>query len=90
MDAEGVERRLAAILSADLVGYSRMMAEGEAATNVILYAALSLCPAVWPGRPVSLTRAFCFHDRAKRRHPSRATMDDRTRFRSSELIRLDT
>jgi len=29
---EGVERRLAAILSADVVGYSRLMAEDEAAT----------------------------------------------------------
>ncbi len=32
MDAEGVERRLAAILSADVAGYSRLMAEDEAAT----------------------------------------------------------
>ncbi len=32
MDPDGVERRLAAILSADVVGYSRLMAEGEATT----------------------------------------------------------
>ncbi len=32
MDSENVERRLAAILSADVVGYSRLMAEDEAAT----------------------------------------------------------
>ncbi len=32
MDAEGVERRLAAILAADVVGYSRLMAEDEDAT----------------------------------------------------------
>ena len=32
MPAEGVERRLAAILSADVVGYSRLMAEDEGAT----------------------------------------------------------
>ena len=32
MEAETVERRLAAILSADVVGYSRLMAEDEAAT----------------------------------------------------------
>ena len=32
MNSEGVERRLAAILSADVVGYSRLMAEDEAAT----------------------------------------------------------
>ena len=30
MDPESVERRLAAILSADVVGYSRLMAEDEA------------------------------------------------------------
>ena len=32
MNPEGVERRLAAILSADVVGYSRLIAEDEAAT----------------------------------------------------------
>jgi TolB-like protein/class 3 adenylate cyclase/Flp pilus assembly protein TadD len=32
MDAEGVERKLAAILAADVVGYSRLMADDEAAT----------------------------------------------------------
>ena len=32
MDFEGVERRLAAILSADVVGYSHLMAEDEVAT----------------------------------------------------------
>jgi adenylate cyclase len=32
MDPEGIERRLAAVLSADAVGYSRLMAEDEAAT----------------------------------------------------------
>ncbi len=32
MDSENVERRLAAILSADAVGYSRLMAEDEAGT----------------------------------------------------------
>jgi adenylate cyclase len=32
MDPEGIERKLAAILSADVVGYSRLMAEDEAAT----------------------------------------------------------
>jgi adenylate cyclase len=32
VDPEGVERKLAAILSADVVGYSRLMAEDEAAT----------------------------------------------------------
>ncbi len=32
MDQAGVERRLAAILSADVVGYSRLMAEDEAGT----------------------------------------------------------
>ncbi len=32
MAAEPVERKLAAILSADVVGYSRLMAEDEAAT----------------------------------------------------------
>jgi adenylate cyclase len=32
VDPEGTERRLAAILSADVVGYSRLMAEDEAAT----------------------------------------------------------
>ena len=32
MDSEGIERRLAAILSADAVGYSRLMAEDEVAT----------------------------------------------------------
>ena len=32
MPPEGVERRLAAILSADVVGYSRLMAEDEGAT----------------------------------------------------------
>jgi TolB-like protein/class 3 adenylate cyclase/Tfp pilus assembly protein PilF len=32
VDPEGVERKLAAILSADAVGYSRLMAEDEAAT----------------------------------------------------------
>jgi class 3 adenylate cyclase len=31
--SEAVERRLAAILSADVVGYSRLMAEDEAATT---------------------------------------------------------
>ena len=33
MDPPEVERKLAAILSADVVGYSRLMAEDEAATN---------------------------------------------------------
>jgi adenylate cyclase len=32
VDPDGVERKLAAILSADVVGYSRLMAEDEAAT----------------------------------------------------------
>ena len=32
MDPQGVERKLAAILSADVAGYSRLMAEDEAAT----------------------------------------------------------
>ncbi len=32
MDSQSVERRLAAILSADAVGYSRLMADDEAAT----------------------------------------------------------
>ncbi len=32
MDSEGIERRLAAILSADAVGYSRLLAEDEVAT----------------------------------------------------------
>ena len=32
MATEGVERKLAAILSADVVGYSRLMAEQEEAT----------------------------------------------------------
>ncbi len=32
MVPEGVERKLAAILSADVVGYSRLMAEDEVAT----------------------------------------------------------
>jgi class 3 adenylate cyclase len=32
VDTDGVERRLAAILSADVVGYSRLMAEDETAT----------------------------------------------------------
>ncbi len=32
MDSENVERRLAAILSVDAVGYSRLMAEDEVAT----------------------------------------------------------
>ena len=32
MEPEGAERKLAAILSADVVGYSRLMAEDEAAT----------------------------------------------------------
>ena len=32
VDSEHVERRLAAILSADAVGYSRLMAEDEAGT----------------------------------------------------------
>ncbi len=32
MAPEGVEHKLAAILSADAVGYSRLMAEDEAAT----------------------------------------------------------
>jgi class 3 adenylate cyclase len=32
VNPEGVERKLAAILSADVVGYSRLMAEDEAAT----------------------------------------------------------
>jgi len=31
VDSEGVERRLAAILSADTVGYSRLMARDEVA-----------------------------------------------------------
>ena len=32
MTLDGVERRLSAILSADVVGYSRLMAADEAAT----------------------------------------------------------
>ena len=32
MDPEGTDHRLAAILSADVAGYSRLMAEDEAAT----------------------------------------------------------
>lgn len=32
MSAEGFKRKLSAILSADAVGYSRLMAEDEAAT----------------------------------------------------------
>ncbi len=32
MDPQGTERRLAAILSADVVGYSRLMAEDETGT----------------------------------------------------------
>ena len=32
MAREGIERRLAAILSADVVGYSRLMGEDEAGT----------------------------------------------------------
>ena len=32
MGPEGIERRLAAILSADVVGYSRLMADDEQAT----------------------------------------------------------
>ncbi len=32
MDPEGVERRLVAVLSADAVGYSRLMAQDESAT----------------------------------------------------------
>ncbi len=32
MDPDAVERKLAAILSADVVGYSRLMAEDEQAT----------------------------------------------------------
>ncbi len=34
MAPDGAERRLAAILSADVVGYSRLMAEDENATNL--------------------------------------------------------
>jgi class 3 adenylate cyclase len=32
VDPGGIERRLAALLSADVVGYRRLMAEDEAAT----------------------------------------------------------
>jgi len=34
MSGEGVERRLAAILAADVVGYSRLMGEDEEGTLV--------------------------------------------------------
>ena len=36
MARQGVERRLAAILSADVVGYSRLMGEDEAGTLAAL------------------------------------------------------
>ena len=36
MSDEGVERRLAAILAADVVGYSRLMGEDEEATLATL------------------------------------------------------
>ncbi len=36
MSEEGVERRLTAILAADVVGYSRLMGEDEAGTLVRL------------------------------------------------------
>ncbi len=38
MSEEGVERRLAAILAADVVGYSRLMGEDEARTLAALKA----------------------------------------------------
>ena len=40
MDETHVERRLAAILVADIVGYSRLMAEDEAATVAALIPAV--------------------------------------------------
>ncbi len=38
MVPEAVERKLAAILSADVVGYSRLMAEDEAGTGSAFWA----------------------------------------------------
>ena len=38
MTGDGVERRLAAILSADVVGYSRLMGEDDAGTLAALKA----------------------------------------------------
>lgn len=43
MAREGIERRLAAILSADVVGYSRLMGEDEAGTLVTLKAHRAEC-----------------------------------------------
>ena len=45
---EGVERRLAAILAADVVGYSPLMGEDEEGTLARLQALLStvLCPGI--------------------------------------------
>ncbi len=40
MDAQRVERRLAAILAADMVGYSRLMEADEAGTLAQLKAGL--------------------------------------------------
>ena len=37
MSAGQIDRKLAAILSADVVGYSRLMAEDEAATTLTAY-----------------------------------------------------
>ena len=51
MTGDGVERRLAAIMSADVAGYSRMMGKDEAGTLAALKAArirflLSLSPPI--------------------------------------------
>ena len=51
MDAKGVERRLAAILSANIVGYSRLMAEVVVATIHTLRGIAGLVGDLW-GRVV--------------------------------------
>ena len=55
---QGVERRLAAILSADVVGYSRLMGEDEAGTLAVLQAHRAECLdpeiAAYKGRIVKL------------------------------------
>ncbi len=55
---QGVERRLAAVLSADVVGYSRLMGEDEAGTLAVLKAHRAECIdpeiAAYHGRIVKL------------------------------------
>ncbi len=55
---QGVERRLAAVLSADVVGYSRLMGEDEAGTLAVLKAHRAECVdpeiAAYKGRIVKL------------------------------------